>query len=60
MYRDWKLGADDYIAKPYRVKELMTRIAVLLRRQNYQKELMEKEKFGNSGRLAAGVARVYQ
>lgn len=48
-----ELGADDYIAKPYRVKELMTRIAALLRRQNYQKELMKKEKFGNSGSLDA-------
>lgn len=30
-----ELGADDYIAKPYRVKELLTRIAVILRRQRY-------------------------
>lgn len=47
-----ELGADDYIAKPYRVKELMTRIAALLRRQNYQKELMEKEKSVKSDSLA--------
>lgn len=43
-----ELGADDYIAKPYRVKELMTRIAALLRRQNYQKELVKREKIGKS------------
>ena len=30
-----ELGADDYIAKPYRVKELLTRISVILRRQRY-------------------------
>lgn len=30
-----EIGADDYIAKPYRVKELLTRIAALLRRQQY-------------------------
>lgn len=47
-----ELGADDYIAKPYRVKELMTRIAALLRRQNYQKELMEKENSVKSGSFA--------
>ena len=31
-----ELGADDYIAKPYRVKELLTRISVILRRQRYK------------------------
>ena len=30
-----ELGADDYIAKPYRVKELLTRISAILRRQRY-------------------------
>lgn len=30
-----ELGADDYIAKPYRIKELLTRIAAILRRQKY-------------------------
>lgn len=30
-----ELGADDYITKPYRVKELLTRISAILRRQQY-------------------------
>lgn len=37
-----ELGADDYIAKPYRVKELLTRIAVILRRQKYNSGMKEK------------------
>ena len=38
-----ELGADDYIAKPYRVKELLTRIAVILRRQKYNSDTKEKK-----------------
>lgn len=33
-----ELGADDYITKPYRVKELLSRIHVLLRRQRQYQE----------------------
>jgi len=33
-----ELGADDYIAKPYRVKELMSRIAANLRRYDMTRE----------------------
>ncbi len=44
-----ELGADDYIAKPYRVKELLTRISVLLRRQKYQEVLMaQRNRMGSS------------
>ena len=40
-----ELGADDYIAKPYRVKELLTRISVILRRQRYNN--IKKTDLGN-------------
>lgn len=32
-----ELGADDYIAKPYRVKELLSRVAANIRRYNMQR-----------------------
>lgn len=35
-------GADDYIAKPYRVKELLTRISAILRRQHYNTSMLNK------------------
>lgn len=63
-----EIGADDYIAKPYRVKELLTRIAVLLRRQQYntsiQNKVEEKEKsasisFGHT-RLDNDQYRIYR
>lgn len=42
-------GADDYVTKPYRVKELLARIAVNIRRSGYeQKETEKKICFGSS------------
>ena len=42
-------GADDYVTKPYRVKELLARIAVNIRRSAYeQKETEKKICFGSS------------
>ena len=42
-------GADDYVTKPYRVKELLARIAVNIRRSGYeQKEVEKKICFGSS------------
>lgn len=43
-----EMGADDYVTKPYRVKELLSRIAANLRRSGYQKGEQEKViHFGN-------------
>ncbi len=42
-------GADDYVAKPYRVKELLARIAGNIRRSQYQKkDSNQKICFGSS------------
>lgn len=61
-----ELGADDYIAKPYRVKELLTRIAVILRRQKYNSDTKEKKEeteadiiFGHT-RLDNRIYKIYQ
>ena len=61
-----ELGADDYIAKPYRVKELLTRIAVILRRQKYNSDITEKKEeteadiiFGHT-RLDNRLYKIYQ
>ena len=61
-----ELGCDDYIAKPYRVKELLTRIAVILRRQKYNSDTKEKKEeteadiiFGHT-RLDNRLYKIYQ
>lgn len=38
-----ELGADDYITKPYRVKELLARMSAILRRQRYNAVKTNKE-----------------
>ena len=49
------LGADDYLSKPFAMKELLARIRAMLRRRDtYVPEIME---FGNS-RLDPGMARL--
>ncbi|MBU5593519.1 response regulator transcription factor [Clostridium sp. MSJ-4] len=37
------IGGDDYIIKPFRVKELLSRIKAVLRRKSYDKEEKEKD-----------------
>lgn len=39
------IGADDYVTKPYKVKELMSRIAANLRRYGYSKRITEKDTY---------------
>lgn len=41
-----ELGADDYVAKPYRVKELLSRIAANLRRVDMMKQIELSQKTG--------------
>lgn len=44
-----EMGADDYVTKPYRVRELLARIAVNIRRSGYgRKEAGHKICFGSS------------
>lgn len=63
-----EMGADDYIAKPYRVKELITRIAAVLRRQHYNAKTMQTPEdkteggilsFGNTS-LDSSQYRIYR
>lgn len=43
-----EIGADDYVTKPYRVKELLSRIAANIRRSRYmKKDISDVYYFGN-------------
>ena len=42
IVRGLDLGADDYITKPYKVKEMLSRIAAVLRRQERAKRIAQK------------------
>ena len=45
-----EIGADDYVAKPYRVKELLSRIAANIRRSGYIQQLNEEKEVYTFGR----------
>lgn len=53
------LGADDYIAKPFRVRELISRINSVLRRYNRQPERGKEIVIGDL-RINPGEAKVYK
>ena len=53
------LGADDYIAKPFRVRELISRINSVLRRYNRQPEQKTEIMIGDI-RVNPAEARVYK
>src|SRR5512136_1913943 len=42
-----EIGADDYITKPFSLRELLARVRVRLRRLPLQKEPLSKYRFGN-------------
>lgn len=54
-----KLGADDYLVKPFRNKELLAKIQVLLRIKQLQDQLIHAERLAGIGQLAAGVAHEF-
>jgi len=43
----FQLGADDYVAKPFSIRELLGRIQAILRRSGGQKSLLAHSHFGN-------------
>ena len=49
IVRGLDLGADDYITKPFRVKELMSRIRAVLRRSAFDSSAAESEESQNAG-----------
>lgn len=42
-----ELGADDYVTKPFSIRELLARIKALLRRRSNLEKALEKYSFGN-------------
>ena len=44
-----EIGADDYIAKPFSVRELLARVRAVLRRVESQRDMETKETFGFKG-----------
>ena len=53
------LGADDYVAKPYRVKELMSRISAVLRRSAKENKI-QKEVLIGTHKLCMDEPKLYE
>jgi len=54
-----KVGADDYIVKPFKNKELIAKIQGLLRIKELHEQLINVEKIAGIGRLASGIAHEF-
>jgi two-component system, OmpR family, response regulator RegX3 len=50
-----ELGADDYVTKPYRLRELVARIHAVLRRREIHEELGGEEEIIQSGRIRMDI-----
>ena len=49
-----ELGADDYVTKPFSVRELMARVKANLRKMDDEKEQREKEKENKANKIVVG------
>jgi two-component system response regulator RegX3 len=52
-----EVGADDYVAKPFRLRELVARVRAALRRGHSDDESMEREDFVEVGDVLVDVSR---
>jgi two-component system response regulator RegX3 len=52
-----EVGADDYVAKPFRLRELVARVRAALRRGNQPDTVLEREDFVEVGDVLVDVSR---
>ena len=52
-----EVGADDYVAKPFRLRELVARVRAALRRGHQDETVMEREDFVEVGDVLVDVSR---